>query len=188
MLVAALVAVVASCASKPSRFYTLESTATASDAASGSYAVIVGPVSVPASVDRPEMVVQVSSNQVELLEFDRWASPLGDGIARAVAGDLAKLLGTPRVASGTLANFAPDYRVTIDVQRFDSTPGEGVLLDAVWVVKATSGGATRTGRTVAREPASGAASDALAAAHSRALGRLSEDVAVAIRAEAGSRG
>lgn len=175
------------CASKPSRFYTLESVATASDAAPASYAVIVGPVTIPASVDRPEMVVQVAPNQVELLEFDRWASPLGDAIARAVAGDLANLLGTPRVATGPLANFVPDYRVTLDVQRFDAIPDDGVQLDAVWVVKTTVGGATRSGRTTSREPARGAGYDALAGAYSRALARLSEDVATAIRAAAAQR-
>ena len=172
------------CASKPSHFYTLESVATAGDAAPASYSVMVGPVTIPASVDRPEMVVQVAPNQVELLEFDRWASPLGDAITRAVAGDLANLLGTPRVATGPLGNFVPDYRVTLDVQRFDATRGQGVQFDAVWVVKTTATGKTRSGRTTSNEPARGTGYDALAGAYSRALAQLSEDVATAIRAEA----
>ena len=61
-----------------------------------------------------------------------------ESIARAVAGDLAVLLGTPRVATAPLANFDPTYRVTIDVQRFESTPGQAVLVDAVWVVRRTA--------------------------------------------------
>lgn len=181
---AALLGALASCASKPSHFYTLESVAAATDGAAASYAVIVGPVTIPASVDRPEMVVQVAPNQVELLEFDRWASPLGEAIARAVAGDLSTLLGTPRVAIGPLANFVPDYRVTLDVQRFDARAGDGVEIDTVWVVKPTTGGSTRSGRTTTREPARGTGYDAIAGAYSRALGQLSDDVAVAIRAEA----
>jgi uncharacterized lipoprotein YmbA len=185
--VAALVVLgmlVTSCASKPSHFYTLESVATAGDGAPASYAVLVGPVTIPGSVDRPEMVVQVAPNQVELLEFDRWAAPLADSIARAVAGDLTKLLGTPRVATGPLGNFTPDYRVTLDVQRFDAIPGEGVQLDTVWVVKPIAGGSPRSGRTTSHEPARGAGYEALAGAYSRALALLSEDVATAIRAEA----
>ena len=177
-------ALAASCASKPSHFYTLESVATATDAPAASYAVIVGPVTIPASVDRPEMVVQVAPNQVELLEFDRWASPLGEAISRTVAGDLSALLGTPRVASGPIANFAADYRVTLDVQRFDAKAGVGVDVDTVWVVKPATGTGTRSGRTTTREPAGGAGYDALAGAYSRALAQLSEDVATAIRAEA----
>ena len=67
--------------------------------------------------------MQVAPNRVTVDEFNRWAAPLDESIARTVAGDLAVLLGTPRVATGPLANFEPAYRVTIDVQRFDSIPG-----------------------------------------------------------------
>ena len=129
--------------SAPARFYTLDSTATADGAPAARYAVLVGPVSVPASVDRPQFVVQVAPNRVEIDEFNRWAAPLNDGIARAVAGDLAVLLGTPDVAVAPLANFNPAYRVTIDVQRFESVPGESVLVDAVWAVQHDGGRATR---------------------------------------------
>ncbi len=63
--------------------------------------------------------------------------------------------------------------MTIDVQRFESIPGETVLVDAVWAVSPTAGGETRSGRTVAREAAQGKDFDALAAAHSRALATVS---------------
>ena len=172
---------------KPSHFYTLDATAAPAGAASGADAVMVGPVSVPAAVDRPQFVVQVAPNRVDVDEFNRWASPLGDAIAQAVAGDLVRLLGTPNVAVAPLGNFAPAYRVTIDVQRFDSVPGQAALVEAVWTVRKTAGGATRSGRTVAREPVQGEGFDALAAAHSRAIAKLSGDVAAAIRAEAAAQ-
>ena len=168
--------------SHPSRFYTLDSAARADGSPAVGYGVMVGPVSVPASVDRPEFVVQVAPNRVEIDEFNRWAAPLQDGIARAVAGDLVVLLGTPDVAVAPFANFDPVYRVTIDVQRFDSVPGESVLVEAVWTVRKTSGGQTHSGRTLAREELVGAGFDALAAAHGRALARLSADIARALRA------
>jgi hypothetical protein len=145
---------------------------------------MVGPVSVPASVDQPDFVVQVASNRVELDEFNRWAAPLSDSIARAVAGDLVVLLGTPDVATSPMANFTPAYSVTVNVQRFESTRNQGVLLDAVWAVHQTAGGVMRSGRTVTQEAAQGDSYDALAAAHSRALARMSGEIAAAIRAEA----
>ena len=77
--------------------------------------------------------------------------------------------------------------MTIDVQRFDSVPGESVLVDAVWAVRPTAGGEVRTGRTVAREAVSVKGFDALAAAHSRALAKVSEDIAAAIRAANSAR-
>ena len=174
------------CASTTARFYTLSATATASDAPAAHYAVLVGPVSVPPSVDRPQFVLQVAPNRVDVDEFNRWAVPLNDGIARAVAGDLAVLLGAD-VAVAPLANFAAAYRVTIDIQRFDSVPGESALVDAAWAVRPMAGGEVRTGRTVASEAVSAKGFDALAAAHSRALAKVSEDIAAAIRAANSAR-
>jgi uncharacterized protein len=181
--IAFVAAAAAGCsASTPARFYTLHSAATAESTPGAHYAVMVGPVSVPASVDRPQFVVQVAPNRVDIDEFNRWAAPLPDGIARTVAGDLAVLLGTPDVATAPLANFDPAYRVTIDVQRFESVQGEAALVDAVWVVRKTASGVTRSGRTTARETVGGEGFEALAAAHSRALAKLSSDIAAAIRA------
>jgi uncharacterized lipoprotein YmbA len=186
LLVASLAAAAAGCASTAARFYTLDSTATADGTAVAHYAILVVPVSLPPSVDRPQFVVQVAPNRVDIDEFHRWAAPLSDGIARAVAGNLAVLLGTPDVAVGPAANFAPDYRVTINVQRFESVRGEAALVDAVWAVRKTAGGETRSGRTIAREAVQNKEFDALAAAYSRGLARVSGDIAAAIGAAAAS--
>ncbi len=184
--IALLAAAAVGCsASTPARFFTLTSTASPTAAPAAHYAVMVGPVSIPAAVDRPQFVLQVAPNRVELDEFNRWAAPLNDGIARAVAGNLTALLGTPDVATAPMANFEAAYRVTIDVQRFQSTPGQAVVVDAVWAVRPTGPGRdTLAGRTMAREAVQGSDSEALAAAHSRALATLSGDIAVAIRAQA----
>jgi len=179
-----LAVIAAGCSSAPSRFYTLNSTATGDGAANTSYAIVVGPVSIPAEVDRPQFTMQVAPNRVAVDEFNRWAAPLSDNIARVVAGNLAVLLGTPRVATIPGANFNSACRVTISVQRFESVPGKSVLVDAVWVVRPPSAGAAQSGRTVASESVSGDGFDALAAAHSRALAKVSSDIAAAIRAQA----
>jgi len=182
-----LAAVAAGCSSAPSRFYTLNATAVGEPSAKSDWAVVVGPVSIPAEVDRPEFTVQVAPNRVAVDEFNRWAAPLNANIARAVAGNLSALLGTPNVATLPLAGFDSAYRVTINVQKFESAPGKSVLVDAVWVVHAPAGGATLSGRTVASELAADDSFDALAAAHSRALAKVSVDIAAAIHAEAGAK-
>jgi uncharacterized protein len=172
--------------SAPARFYTLDSTATANGAPMVSTAVMIGSVSVPAAVDQPQFVVETASNRVEVDEFDRWAAPLSDSIAHAVAGDLAVLLGTPDVAAAPFANFDPAYTVTIEVQRFASIPGEAAIVEAVWTVHKTAGGKTLSGRSVSREAVQGDSREALAAAHSRALASISGDIALAVRTEAGN--
>jgi len=171
--------------SAPARFYRLDSAATPNGSTSVQTAVIVGPVSVPAAVDRPEFVVQVAPNTVQVDEFNRWDAPLEDGIARAVAGDLSVLLNSPNVTSAPLADFNPAYSVTINVQRFESIKGQTALVDAVWAVRSTAGRKTRSGRTIAQEAVQGEGFDALAAAHSRAIAKLSGDIATAIRSDSG---
>jgi uncharacterized lipoprotein YmbA len=179
-----VVAIAAGCSSAPAHFYTLNSTATGSGAPVANTPVVVGPVSVPASVDRPQFTLQAAPNHVEIDEYHRWAAPLNENIARVVAGDLMVLLGTQQVATPRLANFQPAYRVSIAIQQFESVPGKGVLIEAVWVVRRTSDGSTRAGHTLVREPAQGDGFDALAAAHSRAIARVSGDIAASIRGDA----
>ena len=180
--VCALAAFTVACASPASRFYTLNTAATPA-ATSSDLSVVVGPVSVPAVVDRPEIVVSTGPNQVRLDEFNRWASPLQNNIARVVADNLIAMLGTPRVTlfPQTLSADA-DYRVAIEVQSFESAPGEAAAMDAVWTVRRTKDGRAETGRTTVREAVQENGYDALAAAHSRAVARLSLDIADAVRA------
>ena len=179
----ALTALTVGCGTTPpSRFYTLSAT-TAPAATSSNLSVAVGPVSVPAVVDRPQIVVSTSANQVGIDEFNRWASPLQNNISRVVADNLVALLGTPRVTlvPQTLSADA-DYRAAIEVQSFESAPGEAAKLDAVWTVRRMKDGKTETGRTTAREVVQEKGYDVLAAAHSRAVARLSQDIADAVRA------
>ncbi|MBI3798506.1 MAG: membrane integrity-associated transporter subunit PqiC [Deltaproteobacteria bacterium] len=178
----ALIILMAGCATTPARFYTLSATP-GSAATSSNLSVIVGPVSVPATVDRPQMVVNTGANQVRMDEFNLWASPLQNNISRVVAQNLATLLGTPHVTlfPQTLSADA-GYRVAIEVQSFDSTLGQAVVLDAVWTIRRTKDGKTEMGRTTVREAVQETDYAALVAAHSRTVARLSQDIADAVRA------
>ena len=175
------VALLAACASPPSHFYTLSPGRELPAGPVSSVTVAVGPVTVPEAVNRPEMVVQVGPNQVALDEFNRWAAPLQADIQRVVMENLARLLGTSRVfryPQGPITT--PDFRVQIEVLRFESMPGNAAQFDAIWSIHGKSEKDVKTGRTTLRESVSEATYDALAAAHSRALGTLSRDLAEAI--------
>ena len=187
-LISLVGAMVAGCASAPSHFYTLNSTAKANGAPAVKCSVIVNPISVPASANMPQFVITTAPNRVEIDEFNRWDAPLDDAIARVVSADLVTLLGTPRVSSAPIADFGPAYRVTIRIERFESIRGEGkqngeALVDAIWTVSSPGGRTVGSGRTTANEPTDGIGFDAFAAAHSRALAKLSGDIAAAIRAD-----
>ena len=167
--------IVSACASPPrERFYTLDAPEPPV-AADGAPSISVGPVSIPEMVDRPQLVVRVRANEVVLTEQERWAEPLRGAITRVVAANLAAALGA-RVAPQR--NGDADYRVILDVQRFES--GDEALIDAAWTVVPRNG-ERRSGRSVAREKPQRMQYDSLAAAHSAALAAISREIAAAIR-------
>jgi uncharacterized protein len=175
-------ALTSGCASSPSRFYTLSPSSpptSTTDATSSALTVIVGPVTIPAIVDMPQIVVSEGTNQVAADQFNLWASPLRNNIALVVGANLAALLGTPNVSS--VLRVDADYRVEVDVQIFESVPGDAATVSAMWTVRRVKDGKTQTGRTTVREPSPEKSYQALAAAHSRALNRLSTDLADSIR-------
>ncbi|MGZ5089018.1 MAG: PqiC family protein [Usitatibacter sp.] len=144
--------------------------------------VFVGPVTIPEAVDRPQMVRRVAANQVEIMDLERWAEPLKAAIPRVLADALARDLGTSTVmTSRQSAALAFDYRVAVDIERFDFSPGDGASVDALWTVRAGPDGAPRTGRSQARESAGSGGAQAMAAAQSRALEAVARDIAAAIR-------
>jgi uncharacterized protein len=179
---------IASCVSTPeSRFFTLNATMNHA-VESSRLSVVVGPVSVPAAVDRPQIVVTTGPNQVRVDDFNRWASPLQSNISRVVADNLGSILGTPRVTVFPQTSSAnADYQAAVEVQSFGSALGEAATLDAVWTVRRVKDGKRQTGRTTVRESAAEKGYEALAAAHSRAAARLSQDIAGAVRALDGSK-
>ncbi len=172
-------------------FYTLEPRAQTGTSAAVSTVptIAVGPVTLPEVVDRPQLVVRVAANRVEILESHRWAEPLKREIPRLIAENLGRLLGSSRVSSYLQhAGTDADYRVLVDIQRFESTPGEGVTVEASWSLRRTAGGVLKTGRSVVREPVEVVGYDPLVAAYGRAILTVSSDLANAIRTEVVNKG
>jgi uncharacterized protein len=183
--VASLVAaaLLAACSSPRTNFYTLNADpALETTGASISVPVVVGPVTVPELVDRPQLVTRLSGNEVQLNEFSRWGEPLKTGVADVIAADLSRLLGASRVSASSQSVAGTDmFRVRVDIVQFDSMPGDSVAIDAMWTVRVEGHERLITGRSTVREQVQGTDDAALVAAHSRALASVSRDIAAAIR-------
>lgn len=188
MTIVLLALLTAACGRSPRvTFYTLSSDAKveATTAKGGGPAVSVGPVSLPEVVDRPQLVVRVAANRVEILESHRWAEPLKSEIPRVLARDLGRLLGSYRVSSyREYAAAEPEYGVLLDITRFESTPGEGVTVEALWSLRHGARGASKTGHLLVHEKVQGGGYDPLVAAYDRALELVSAELAKAILSEA----
>ncbi|SIT35961.1 conserved exported hypothetical protein [Paraburkholderia ribeironis] len=178
----------AACSSPPSRFYTLGADGAAgaaaplstSTSAAPAWLIEVAPIDVPPQVAKNQLVVQTGPTQVQVLEQERWASLPGDEIRRALSTHLTQQLGTIDVYGTAHADTTPVYRVSMNVQRFESWPGSHALIDAVWSVRAVRSNTVMTCRSVVSEPVSGGY-DALVDGHRRALAQISAQIGSAVQ-------
>jgi len=155
LLPLAVLGLLAACsAPAPPNYYTLvpDAQSAAAPAAGPGRAGVIDlmPVSVPAPIDIPQVVVRTGQGEVVPLNGERWAGPLADEIRSALAARLASRLGMPVVQ-----DLRPDpgtraWRVQVEVQRFDSLPGRQAVLDAVWRVRSPVG--PRAGSGTAKVP------------------------------------
>jgi len=143
----------------------------------------VGPVQLPPVLDRPQIVTRTGPNTLTLDEFHRWASPLHSDFARVLAENIAALLTTNQVAVYPWeVDFAPDYRISLDVMHFEGQWEQNVILDVIWKVTDRSGQKTLTAKkSVITEKLSAENYETLIATQSLAIAQLSREIAQEIR-------
>lgn len=108
------------CSSTPNNYHTL---VPAQPVQGNSQHIMVGRVSLPPQVDRSQLVVRQGASGLAILETEWWGANLVDEFRSA----LQDLLGGPVAA--------PSALLRVDVQRFDSVPGQYASLDALWRLK-----------------------------------------------------
>jgi len=186
-LIPGVVAIVlAGCASSPSQFYQLHASPERTPPSSTSstrqaITVTVGPVHIPDYLERPQIVTRAGDNELKLSEFHRWAGSLETDVTRILVEDLsgglpAGQFSVTRWVSYLESRQPASCRVEVFVDRFDGTLGDSVLLKARWVVFGDRSGVLLRRESLTEEPMDGSRYEALAAAMSRALGRLSRDL------------
>jgi uncharacterized protein len=182
LMAAGAMSALAACSSPDSRFYTLGGApvTAATMKSPSSFYLAVAPVDMPPQVAKYQMVVQDGSAQVRVLEDERWASLPADEVRRALSADLTQQLGAIDVYGTPYPDGASVYRVKVNVQRFESSPGRRALIDAVWSVRGVSNQAVLTCRTLAEQPVD-AGYDALVAGHRRAVDQLASEISAGVR-------
>lgn len=187
-MVMALIGCVAGGPSQPSRFYTLTplddaKTAAQKEAGEQCVAIGVGPVEIPEYLNRAQIVTRESPNELKLAEFDRWAEPLNDNITRVLAENLSDLCVEPVMIFPWRAPIRVDFKVEMGVIRFDGMLGENVTLIVLWGIFGEGGDKLVVAkRSVYVEPLTDSTFEVLVAAKSRAVSKLSRDIADEINA------
>jgi hypothetical protein len=147
----------------------------ASTIAGSPLTVGVGPVDFPDYLRRLPVVTRVAPNRVDLSDEERWAEPLDKNFVRVMSENLATLLGTQRIEKYPWpVNDRIDYRIEVNVERFETTSDGQAQLMASWIIRdGSSDKILYASRTVAGAPAG---PDELSAS-----GALSSDLATLSR-------
>ncbi len=182
-----LVFLLAACAGSSPRthFYALEAGPAPQTLASmPELSLVLGPILLPDTLDRPQIVTRGAPYARELAEFHRWAGNLKADMGRQLTRRLKKALGTERVfRSSSQRHLDLDYQVRLDILVFDGWLGGTVELIGSWALLDPNGRQEfHLEGFELSESVSGPDYRELVAAHSRLLARLGDRIAVGVKA------
>lgn len=120
----------------PTHFYVLEALNQPAPNVSGSqkHLIGIGPLTLPNLLERKQIVTR-NNNAIQLSEFQQWAEPLKDNILAVLTKNIAAKQPTALVKAFPWAAYGEvNYRVIIDISRFDSELGKSAQLEASWAI------------------------------------------------------
>lgn len=141
----------------------------------------VAPVTMPDYVDRPEIVMRNTNNEVTATAGSRWAESLSTNATSVMVENLGTLLGSDRVVP-LPARSAVDYEVALDLRRFELDSDWNAVMVGRWAVidmktsKEIASGTLRQSEPVGQHDDY----NELAAAMSRNLARASSAIAAGV--------
>ena len=145
--------------------------------------ILVGPVRMALYLDRSDIVIRDSQNEVKIADFSAWAGPLQENFSRVLAENLSLWLNTKKVAifpGSKLPIF--EYNVSMIVTRFDGRPGGKTQLRARWVIMDKKKKAMLFNEhTVLTDPTKNGSIEALVASQSRLVADFSRQIAETIK-------
>lgn len=140
--VVSLVSVAGCARSRPVRYYLLSPLAAMPDMASAPMqferCLLVEYAVLPKYLDRPQILVHHSQQEVRPLDFHRWAEPLEDGLTRTLAENLTALLPAWQIISPLDAELGePDGVLYVQVIRLYAG-GDEVRFVTNWHIRANN--------------------------------------------------
>jgi len=166
------------CASAPVSYYTLIPPAASASAETSSACCVIEirNVRIPSQVDRPELVIRRSDEQLVILSNDLWIAPLRDEVRGALLNDIRGKLNRAQSGAGERAH---KFVVFVDVRRFESEPSQYALIEAEWRVEpegsARSGSVAPVCKTLAEVRIAGGVSGVVQG-YQRAMSTLASSI------------
>jgi uncharacterized lipoprotein YmbA len=186
VLLPVLLLALAACShSPPQRYYVLPGpAATPATLERNGPLIGLGPVNLPAYLDRPQIVTRASDSRLDLASGQRWAEPFADSFRRALQAQLANAVPSIRVLAYPWKPSLPiARRISVEVLRFDRGADGAVVLTANWSV--ASGGdieeaVQHTSQISVPQAGKAEDYDRLVAAHGEAIAALARAIAAAL--------
>ena len=182
-----LVIMISGCTGKslPTRYYTLTSTTDTQNLMqennrTKNLSIGIGPVKIADYLNQSRIVTRSDVNKIDRAEFDQWSGSLQNNIVNTLADNIGHFTDTEKVFLHPWRSFVPiDYQVIIEIVRFDGYLGDAVTLEARWYVMKDKS-ITNVKRSTISEAVDGPDFMALVAAESKALEKLSLEIAQSI--------
>lgn len=172
----------------PTRYYILNSPSsaeneTASVAILKDATVGVGPIKLSQVLDRPQIIMRTSKNEIRIANLERWAAPLHEIVANVMVDNLSALLPGAEILKFPWQVTIPiTYQVTMDITGFDGMPGGDATLRARWGILGENGKKVLANKqSMLNEPIQDNTIAEMVSAQSRLLAKFSHEIAVEIK-------
>jgi uncharacterized lipoprotein YmbA len=143
----------------------------------------VGPIKLSPVLDRPQIILRTSKNEIQVADLDRWAAPLTGMITNVLVDNFSALLSTGSILKFPWKATIPiDYQIVLEITRFDGMPGGNVDLRARWgILSENARKVLMEKKTVLTEPIGGDTITEMVSAQSRLMAKLSLEIAEGIK-------
>ncbi|MFN2378049.1 MAG: membrane integrity-associated transporter subunit PqiC [Candidatus Binatia bacterium] len=141
----------------------------------------LGPIKLPGYLDTQSIVKTDTNGRIEYVRDAYWGEPLADGFARALLYRTGARIGTSHaVAFPWYATMRVDWKVPVDVLRFEATDDGRAVLVARWSIERTSDGRVVAGGQSVLEETGGTDAVLIVDALNRCIDRLADDIATTL--------
>ena len=160
-----------------SQFYTMNSTGL-QPLSERKVNIAVAKVKVPDLLARSQMVTYDSgSDQVNILEFERWAEVLPDVLQSTVTNDLIAYLPNAYVQRSFFDSQNVNFNINIEINQIQAYRGKKVILTAWWNIADASGRVLARRQGTYKAEVHGWSIESLVNAQSDVVHQMSADIA-----------
>lgn len=141
----------------------------------------LGPIQLPGYLDTQSLVRTDASGRIQYVRDAYWGEPLADGFARALLHRTGARVGTSHaVAYPWYSTTRVDWKVPVDILRFEATGDGRAVLVARWSIERTSDNLVVAGGHSVFEETAGEDAVLIVDALNRCIDRLADDIATTL--------